>query len=102
MFKGGRDVLKYIILGKWTEQGRKTLDEASKRIKAIKSLVEELNGSLSLYYTFGEYDLVAIVELPDEDSMAKILIKINSMQSVSTKTLRAWTDTEFVNMISEL
>ncbi len=95
-------MLKYIILGKWTDQGRKTLDEASERINAIKSSIEELGGKLSLYYTFGEYDLVAIVELPDEDSMAKILIKINSLQSVATKTLRAWTDTEFVNMISEL
>ncbi len=95
-------MLKYIVLGKWTDQGRKTLDEASERIKSIKSLVEELNGSLSLYYTFGEYDLVAIIQLPDEDSMARVLIKINSMQSVTTKTLRAWTDTEFINMVSEL
>ncbi len=95
-------MLKYIILGKWTDQGRKTLDEASKRIKAIKSSIEELGGNLSLFYTFGEYDLVAIVELPDEDSMAKILIKINSLQSVATKTLRAWTDTEFVKMVSEI
>lgn len=101
-FHGGGNVLKYIVLGKWTDQGRKTLDEASERIKAIKKLVEELDGSLNLYYTFGEYDLVAILELPDEDSMAKILIKINSMQSVTTKTLRAWTDTEFVNMVSQI
>ncbi len=95
-------MLKYIVLGKWTEQGRKTLDEASKRIKSIRSLIEELNGSISLYYTFGEYDLVAIIELPDEDSMANVLLKINSMQSVATKTLRAWTDTEFVEMISKI
>lgn len=95
-------MLKYIVLGKWTEQGRKTLDEASEKIKSIKNSIEELDGNLTLYYTFGEYDLVAIVELPDENSMAKILIKINSLQSVSTKTLRAWTDTEFVEMVSEL
>lgn len=95
-------MLKYIILGKWTDQGRKTLDEASERINVIKNSIKELDGKLSLYYTFGEYDLVAIVEMPDEDSMARILIKINALQSVNTKTLRAWTDTEFVNMVSEL
>lgn len=95
-------MLKYIVLGKWTEQGRKTLDEASEIIKSIKNSIEELDGNLTLYYTFGEYDLVAIVELPDENSMAKILIKINSLQSISTKTLRVWTDTEFVEMVSEL
>lgn len=95
-------MLKYIVLGKWTDQGRKTLNEASERIKSIKNLIKELDGSISLYYTFGEYDLVAIIELPDEDSMAQVLLKINSMQSVATKTLRAWTDDEFVEMISKI
>ena len=37
--------------------------------------------------------------LPDEESMVKILMKINGMKAAVTKTLKAWPTSEFVKMI---
>ena len=95
-------MMKYVVLGNWTDQGRKNIEDIKKRVDMSRKLVEEKNGSMSLCYTMGEYDFVSIVDMPDEESMVKTLMKLNTMNLFTTKTLRAWTSDEFVNMISEL
>jgi len=94
--------VKYIVLGQWTDQGRKTTKDAKKRIETAQNLVKEQNGSISLCFTMGEYDFVAIIDMPDEESMVKVLMKLNIIGNVKTKTLKAWTDSEFVKIVSEL
>lgn len=93
---------KYIILGNWTEEGRKTINEVPKRLEKNKKLIEELNGSFNIVFTFGEYDFIVTVEVPDEETMAKFLLKLNGTQNFKTKTLRAWDETEFAKMVSEV
>jgi uncharacterized protein with GYD domain len=92
-------IVKYIVLGNWTDQGRKTIEEVPKRVETIQNAIEEQNGSMSIYFTMGEYDFVALVDMPDEESMVKILMKVNSMKAAVTKTLKAWPTSEFVKMI---
>jgi len=99
---GVKNMQKYIVLGNWTDQGRKTLDDIPKRIEKSHKLVEEHNGSLSVCFTMGKYDFVGIVDMPDEESMAKVVLKLNSMQNFKTNTLRAWPDNEFAKLVSEL
>jgi uncharacterized protein with GYD domain len=94
--------MKYIVLGKWTDQGRKTTKDAKKRIETAQNLVKEQNGSMSLCFTMGEYDFVAIVDMPNEEEMVKVLMKLNIMGNVITETLKAWTDSEFVKIVSKL
>ncbi|MGZ4857576.1 MAG: GYD domain-containing protein [Methanobacteriaceae archaeon] len=50
----------------------------------------------------GEYDFVSIVDMPDEESLIKVLMKLNTTNLFKTKTLKAWTSDEFVNIVSEL
>lgn len=94
--------MKYIVMGNWTDQGRKTIEDVKKRIETSRNLIEQNNGSINLYYTMGEYDFVSIVDMPDEESMVKTLMKLNTMNLFKTKTLRAWTSDEFVKMVTEL
>ncbi|MGZ7136322.1 MAG: GYD domain-containing protein, partial [Methanobacterium sp.] len=61
--------MKYVVMGNWTDQGRKTIEDIKKRIETSRNLIEEKNGSISLYYTMGEYDFVSIVDMPDEESL---------------------------------
>jgi len=91
--------MKYIVLGNWTDQGRKTIDEVQKRVEIIQNLVKEQNGSMDLYFTMGEYDFVALIDIPNEENMVKILMKVNSMKAAVTKTLKGWPTSEFVKMI---
>ncbi len=94
--------MKYIVLGKWTDQGRKTTKDAKKRIETAQNLVKEQNGNMSICFTMGKYDFVAIVDMPNEEGMVKVLMKLNIMNNVITETLKAWTDSEFVKIVSEL
>ena len=47
------------------------------RIDAVRAQVESLGGTIDhAWYAFGEYDLVAIVQMPDNVSMATMAIAI--------------------------
>ena len=91
--------MKYIVLGNWTDQGRKTIEDVPKRVGIIQKLIEEQDGSMDIYFTMGEYDFVALIDIPNEESMVKILMKVNSMKAAVTKTLKGWPTSEFVKMI---
>lgn len=93
---------KYVLLGNWTDHARKTFLEIPERIELTKKIIGELNGSIDFFFTMGEYDFIAIVDMPDEESMAKYLLKAYEARYITIKTLRAWTDAEFARLVSEL
>jgi uncharacterized protein with GYD domain len=50
------------------------------RAETIKALVEKLGGRLvAFYFSFGEYDVVTIAELPDANTAAVVSIVVNSV-----------------------
>ncbi len=50
----------------------------------------------------GESDLFVIVDTPNGDNVAKYALALGSQGNVRTRTARAWTDSEYVKLISEL
>ncbi len=54
------------------------------RAVAIRTVVEKLGGKLhGLWFTFGEYDIVAISEMPDSASAAAFSMAIGATGSMS-------------------
>lgn len=92
---------KYVLLGNWTDKARETFLEIPERVKLTKKIIGELKGSIEFFFTMGEYDFVAIINMPDEESMVKYLFKAYEARYITIKTLRAWTDVEFAEMVSE-
>lgn len=62
----------YLIQAAYTSDAWASMvKEPQDRIEAIRPVVESLGGSLVAgYLTFGEYDTVAILELPDNEAAA--------------------------------
>ena len=62
----------YMIEAGYTPEAWKTLlKKPQDRTKAIRPAVEKLGGSLEgAWFSFGDYDLVLIVEMPDNVSAA--------------------------------
>ena len=55
------------------------------RTAAVRPVVESMGGKLeSLYYAFGEYDAVVIVELPDNVSAAALAMAIGGSPGISS------------------
>jgi uncharacterized protein with GYD domain len=91
----------YIILGNLTEQGFREIKDAPKRDEAARRLLERLGGRMQLYYTMGEYDFVAIVDLPTEENMLRFLSEMSSLGYARTRTLKAWSDTEIARVLAK-
>ena len=92
----------YVVLLNWTDQGIRNVKETTKRAQAARSMAEKLGGKLEVFYTMGEYDLVAMAEMPNDEATMRFLLEIGSLGNVRTKTLKAWTETEAAKLIGQL
>ena len=93
----------YVLLIKWTEQGISKIKESSDRYSSFKASVEKAGGKLiGGYYTFGEYDVIIIVEAPNDEVVMYLMLKVGSAGNVRTKILRAFTAEEGMRIIKDL
>jgi uncharacterized protein with GYD domain len=93
----------FILSLNWTDQGIRGVKEAPKRSQAAKELAKKLGVDIKqVYLTSGEHDLLLIVETPSGDNVAKFALALGSLGNVRTSTARAWPETEFQKLISEL
>jgi uncharacterized protein with GYD domain len=93
----------YITLYKLTDQGIRDIREAPQRIKDGISAWEKAGGKLiGFYATTGEYDYVAITESPNEELGVAFTLAQGAMGYVRTVTMRAFTQSEFADLIKKL
>lgn len=91
----------YVTLANFTDQGIRNYSDTTKRAKAFQELVEEMGGEVkNLMWTMGIYDVVAITELPDDETATAAALKISSLGNVRTTTLRGF-DMEKIDSIIE-
>ncbi len=85
----------YITLINYTDQGIRTAKEAPQRIDAAKALIESMGGRFIAYYlTLGQIDTVIIAAAPDDETVAKFVMKVAGAGNVTTTTMRAFDDAE--------
>jgi uncharacterized protein with GYD domain len=85
----------YIVLGNFTEQGIRNVKDTTKRADALKEMAKKAGATVKeLYWTLGQYDVVAIFDAPDEASITALGLSIGLAGNVRTQTLRAFTAAE--------
>jgi len=92
----------YISLVNWTEQGIRTVKESTKRVDTVNALASKLGAKMDVFYTMGEYDIVAVTEAPNDDAAMQLLLEIGKVGNVRTKTLKAWTVAEATKVLAKL
>ncbi|GHE75491.1 GYD domain-containing protein [Streptomyces spiralis] len=81
----------YVSLLNWTDQGIRNYKDTAKRAEAFGAAVEKLGAKLlNIYWTVGPYDLVAVVEAPDDETATAAFLQIGGVGNVRTTTLRAF------------
>jgi uncharacterized protein with GYD domain len=86
-----------------TDQGIRGVKDAPKRSQAAKELAKKVGVEVKqIYLTSGEHDLLIIAESPSGDNVAKFALATGSLGNVRTSTARAWSESEFHKLISEL
>ena len=93
----------YITLARWTQQGIEKVKESPARLDAFKRLVKSAGGEVKGFYMVtGQYDMVTIVEAPNDDVVARIALATASKGSLNGETLRAFTEDEYRKIIAAL
>jgi uncharacterized protein with GYD domain len=93
----------YIILFNLTDQGIRNVKETVKRAQSFKAAVEQAGGKfINEYYTFGKYDIVTIVEAPNDEAITSVLLSTGSLGNVQSETLKAFSMSEADNIIEKL
>jgi uncharacterized protein with GYD domain len=80
---------KYLIQASYTAEGLKGLqkDKASGRRQAVLNALEPLRGKLeSFNYAFGDDDVVAVIDMPDNVNAAAMCLAIAASGLVRLKT----------------
>ncbi len=93
----------FVILGNYTAQGVSGIKDLPERLDAVKQAAQDAGGRMIFYYlTMGAYDFVAVVELPDAETAAQLLLQTSLQGNVRTQTMRAFTEEEAASVIGGL
>ena len=81
---------KYIMLSTLTDEGRKTVKMRPERIKEVNTELEKMGVKvLAQYAVLGPYDFINILEAPDNETIARVVIELGARGTVQIVTLSA-------------
>jgi uncharacterized protein with GYD domain len=93
----------YIALLKWTQQGIAGVQGSPARLDAGRAAFKKAGIEMKdVYLTMGRYDLICILEAPDDETLAKGMLTLGSQGNVSTETLKAFTEDEYRKIVGSL
>ncbi len=93
----------YVVLMNWTDQGVRTARDTVHRREQAAALAQKYGASIEqVYWTVGPYDLVTVVEAPDDESATAMLLELASAGNLRTTTLRAYGREEMSRIIERL
>ena len=93
----------YITLINYTDQGIRNVKETAKRADAFKAMAQKVGATVKgLYWTQGQYDLVSILEAPNEEAATALLLSVGALGNIRTQTLRAFSAEEMGRILSKI
>jgi uncharacterized protein with GYD domain len=95
---------KFMIQASYTAEGLRGVmrDKASGRKAVIEKLVSDLGGKLeSVYFVFGETDVIVLFDCPDAVSAAALSIAVSASGAVRTTTVPLLTIEEVDQALSK-
>ena|SRR5690242_4023906 len=93
----------YVVLYKFTDQGVKDIKHSVERVREGQAESERRGFKIhGIYWTQGQYDLVAVVEAPDEETMVAGLFNISAAGNVRSETMRAFNAGEMEAILKQL
>lgn len=93
----------YIVLQEYTQQGIENIEDSPERLDDAKALAESMGCEVKGFYlTFGDYDMVVVMEAPDDETAAQLALTVGKGGAVSTETLKAFPEDEYRDIIAGL
>lgn len=94
---------RYVVLYKLTDQGMKNVRQTVER--AQENLADSQRRGftiIDIYWTLGAYDVVVILDAPDERRLMAGLLNISAAGNARCETMRAFTAAEMEQVVKEM
>ena len=92
----------YIGLFKWTAQGIQNVKNTVTLVEQLPAALEKAGGRLvGTWWTQGPYDIVAVVEWPDDESASAFMLSVALAGNVRSETMRAYTAQEMQRIVQK-
>ena len=93
----------YIMLASFTDQGIRKVKDSPKRADAFKEMAKRCGATVKdVFWTLGAYDVVAVVEAPDDISMTALGLSTGALGNVRTQTLRAFAPADMKTILGKM
>ena len=93
----------YVVLGQLTDQGIRTVKDSPKRAEAMKEMGKKVGVTVKeVYWTLGHYDVVTVVDAPDDTSVTALLLSTGGLGNVRTQCLRAFNSEEMGKILAKV
>jgi len=93
----------YIGLVKLTDQGIRNVKETTKRAKSFREMAEKAGvKAREILWTMGRYDIVLVVDAPNDETMSRLTLGLGMMGNAKTETLKAFSAQEMDQILKGL
>jgi uncharacterized protein with GYD domain len=94
---------KYVSLLKFTDQGIRNVKDSVKRAAAATAEAEKMGAKVTdAFWTMGAYDVVLLLDAPDDETVSAFSLKLGSLGNVKSHTMRAFRREEMESILAKV
>jgi uncharacterized protein with GYD domain len=94
---------QFVVLAGFTDQGIRKVKETVSRAEAFKEMAKKSGVTVKdMYWTLGQYDVIAICEAPDDEAATALSLSVCSRGNVRSQTLRAFSFDEMKTILGKM
>ena len=96
-------MVTYVVLGSFTDQGARNVKDSPKRADAFKEMAKTFGVTVKeIVWTQGRYDVVTVLEAPDEAAAMSLSLSLSALGNVRTETLRAFSAADMTKIVGKM
>ena len=96
-------MVTYVVLANFTEQGVRNVKDSPKRADAFKEMAKTFGVTVKeIVWTQGRYDVVTVLEAPDEAAAMSLSLSLSALGNVRTETLRAFSAADMTKIVGKM
>jgi uncharacterized protein with GYD domain len=93
----------FVVLASFTDQGIRDVKETTRRADHFKEMAKKVGVTVKdMYWTLGQYDIVTILEAPDDESVTALSLSVAARGNVRTQSLRAFSQADMGSVLGKL
>jgi uncharacterized protein with GYD domain len=93
----------YVVLANFTDQGIRNVKDSPKRADAFKEMAKTFGVTVKeLFWTQGRYDVVTVLDAPDEQAAMSLSLSLSALGNVRTETLRAYSAADITKIVGKM